>query len=169
VPSSSFGLEISGDTVQPTTAIWRRISALPDGNYRATLAGAGITDAYGNVIAGADITLDFFVLTADANRDRKIGFEDLVILAQNYGTTGKTFSQGNFNYDAAGKVDFEDLVALAQKYGTTLALPAAPAVMASEVVSTQRKSNDRVFNTAVPIRKSTLPAKPRRLAKPVFH
>jgi len=34
---SSFVLELAGDTVQPTTAIWRRLTALPDGNYRANL------------------------------------------------------------------------------------------------------------------------------------
>jgi hypothetical protein len=165
VPSSSFVIDVSGDTLQPTTATWRRTTALPDGNYRAPLAGNAVADAYGNVVAGAGFSFDFFVLAADANRDRKVSFEDLVILAQNYGTAGKRFSQGNFNYDAAGNVGFEDLVLLAQKYNSTLPAPAAVPVSAtseSEMISTQSPSKDHVFNSAAPIRKPTPPVKAKR-------
>jgi hypothetical protein len=42
----------------------------------------------------------------------------MVVLAQNYNAAGKTFGQGDFNYD--GKVDFNDLVILAQRYNTSL-------------------------------------------------
>ena len=94
---------------------------LPDGNYLATLTASGVTDLAGNPLA-INPTLSFFVLTADANRDRKVDFNDLVILAQNYNTSGKTFSFGDFSYD--GNVDFNDLVILAQRYNTTLAAPA---------------------------------------------
>jgi hypothetical protein len=140
-------------------------SGLPDGNYRATVAAGGITDPSGNSLL-ADFTYDFFVLAGDADRDRTVGFNDLVVLAQNYATSGKTFSQGNFNSDPAGNVDFQDLVLLAQRYGTTLPQPATAAPMAgeAEVLSAQRKSNDRVFNTASPVRKPVPTAKPKRLA-----
>jgi hypothetical protein len=139
---------------------------LPDGNYRGMLLAGSTDDLFGNALS-ADAPFDFFVLAADANRDRKIDFGDLVTLAQNYGTAGKTFSQGNFNYDPAGNIDFQDLVLLAQRYGTTLAPPPAAAPMTSDVrvVSARGESNDRLFNAAPPVRKPALPAKPKKLAR----
>jgi hypothetical protein len=62
-------------------------------------------------------------IPADANDDRSVDFNDLVALAQNYNTTGKTFPQGDFTGD--GAVDFNDLVVLAQHYNTSVP-PAAP-------------------------------------------
>ena len=56
-----------------------------------------------------------YALYGDANLDGKVDFNDLVILAQNYGKTGVFWQDGDFNYD--GKVDFADLVKLAQNYG----------------------------------------------------
>jgi hypothetical protein len=64
-------------------------------------------------------------LVGDANYDHVVDFNDLVILAQNYNTTGKTWSQGDFNGD--GSVDFNDLVLLAQHYNMSLAPAAVPA------------------------------------------
>jgi hypothetical protein len=64
-------------------------------------------------------------LIGDANDDHVVDFNDLVILAQNYNTTGKTWSQGDFNGD--GNVDFDDLALLAQHYNTSLAPTPAPA------------------------------------------
>jgi hypothetical protein len=84
------------------------------------------------------------------NRDRKVGFEDLVIL-ENYGTTGKTFSQGNFNYDAAGNAGFEDLVLLAQRYGTSL-----PPAGSEPVAAKTQAKRPLVFNDT-PIRPTTRP------------
>lgn len=56
-------------------------------------------------------------LGGDANLSRVVDFNDLLIVAQNYGTTGKLFTQGNFNYSSNGSVDFNDLLILAQNYG----------------------------------------------------
>jgi hypothetical protein len=96
---------------------------LPDGNYHATLAAAGVTDLAHNALASS-YAMDFFVLGGDANRDRMVDFNDLVVLAQHYNTTGgMTFDQGDFNFD--GDVDFDDLVILAQRYNTSLAAPVA--------------------------------------------
>jgi hypothetical protein len=53
----------------------------------------------------------------DANADGTVSFPDLVLLAQNYGASARTWSEGDFDYD--GTVSFNDLVALAQNYGTT--------------------------------------------------
>jgi GH18 family chitinase len=92
---------------------------LADGDYQFRLPTTSVSDLANNPLA-ADWTLPFYLLTGDVNRDRAVNFDDLLIVAQNYGTTGRTFSQGNLNYDATGNVDFDDLLLLAQKYGTSL-------------------------------------------------
>ena len=58
----------------------------------------------------------------DANLDGKIDFSDLLILAQNFGRTDATFSEGDFDGD--GTVDFADLLILAQNYGKSSAASA---------------------------------------------
>jgi hypothetical protein len=50
-------------------------------------------------------------------------------MAQNYNAAGKTFPEGDFDYD--GSVNFTDLVILAQRYNTTLdSLPVLAPAMA---------------------------------------
>lgn len=92
---------------------------LPDGVYVATLDGPSITDAAGNAFA-ANLTLQFRVLSGDADDNGVVNFDDLLIAAQHYGTGGNGFATGNFNYDPAGMVDFDDLLILAQNYGATV-------------------------------------------------
>jgi CSLREA domain-containing protein len=115
-------------------------SILPDGNYRATLPAGSIYTAQGGTLT-ADYAFDFFVLAGDANRDRKVDFNDLVVLAQNYNLGGKTFSQGNFDYSPDGKVDFADLVILAQHYNATL--PALSALVAPGSTKPTNKDEKR--------------------------
>jgi hypothetical protein len=108
---------------------------LPDGNYHAVLGASLVTDRAANLLdgngdgtGGDNYSFDFFQLAADANRDRNVDFNDLVVLAQNYNSIGgMTFDKGDFNGD--GNVDFNDLVILAQRYNTSL--PAAAAAFAS--------------------------------------
>jgi len=108
--------------------------ALPDGDYRATLTAGSLSDGSGNGVA-ASPAVDFFTFAGDANHDRTVDFNDLVLLAQNYNTPGKRFSTGDFNYD--GICDFNDLVLLAQRYNTSLPAPvvAGAAVGAGSVAS----------------------------------
>jgi len=54
----------------------------------------------------------------DLNLDGKVGFDDLLTLAQHYGTTGATLATGDLNHD--GVVTFDDLLVLAQNYGQSL-------------------------------------------------
>ena len=93
---------------------------LPDGNYRATLPAGSVADAAGLPLAG-DVTLDFFVLAGDFNRDRSVNLSDFTILANNFGRSGRTFSQGDANYD--GVVNLSDFTILANRFGTTLPSP----------------------------------------------
>lgn len=103
---------------QPTLAGSPGAPTLPDGHYHATLLANSVRDSAGNVLPYNQL-FDFTFRRGDANGDGAVDFNDLVVLAQNYGQSGKTFSQGNFNYDADGKVDFDDLVILAQNYGAS--------------------------------------------------
>jgi murein DD-endopeptidase MepM/ murein hydrolase activator NlpD len=95
---------------------------LPDGNYRLTLPAATIGDLSSH-FAATGATVDFFVLAADANRDRKVDTQDFNILAANFGGSNKVFSQGNFNYDALGTVDSADFNLFIAQYGKQLAAP----------------------------------------------
>ncbi len=94
-------------------------NGLTNGDYTVRVKASGVTSVGGPPMA-ADYTFGFFFMMADANHDRAVNFSDLLILAQNYGESGKTFSQGNFSYSTDGKVDFDDLLILAQRYGTSL-------------------------------------------------
>jgi hypothetical protein len=110
---------------------------VPDGNYRATVHAAGLTDDAGNPVdgngdgvGGDDYTFTFYFLNADTNRDRAVDFADLIVLAQHYNQPGHPWALGDHNYD--GVVDFLDLVVLAQRYNTALpGLPLVPAVPAA--------------------------------------
>lgn len=131
-----------------TTSIarWNFSSSLPDGNYRATLLAGSVADA-SNVLLPATSTFDFFVLAADANRDRKVDVNDLYILSQHWLGTGKTFSQGDFNYD--GMVDQKDLGIMAQRWQAYLAEPppAAPPVTTSAARRAPVRTPTRVTET----------------------
>jgi hypothetical protein len=137
-----------------TVAIGDASSSPADGNYRLSLLTGHVADLAGNGIA-ADLSVDFFVLAADANHDRKVDFTDLVKLAQNYNTSGKTFAEGDFNLD--GTVDFDDLVLLAQRYNTTLAAP-APAAPARAKESLLKATAPQPTKPIAPAKKPNRPA-----------
>jgi hypothetical protein len=160
-------------TYDPTTQISHHTfpgypnGILPDGNYEGLVLAGLTNDLFGNAMA-ADALFDFFVLSGDANHDRSVDFNDLVVLAQNYNATGKTFSQGNFDYDPDGNVGFNDLVILAQRYNTTLpalappaptgASPAPATATATAVLREDAAKRPRVFSTTQAAR--PVPAKP---------
>lgn len=127
VPAMSIQLDYDLDTqTGHFTFVGYPSSMLPDGNYTARIP-AGFPDAFGNATQ-VDATLEFFVLAADANQDRFVDTNDFNLLAANFGSTGKVFSQGNFNYDVAGVVDSIDFNILLAQYGKRLAMPTAPVI-----------------------------------------
>jgi autotransporter-associated beta strand protein len=130
IDAATFGVGYDAAT---DTATFTHVGPLPDGNYRAFLNGAGVSNSSA-VAIGAVTTVDFFAFAGDANRDRSVDFNDLVVLAQNYNTAGKQFAQGDFSYD--GNVDFNDLVLLAQRYNTQLPPPAISGGMGAPVAAT---------------------------------
>lgn len=93
--------------------------ALPDGQFRATLLASGITNPGGTPMTSNHV-MNFHVLGGDADRDADVDLDDFNILANNFGTAGRNFSQANFSYDAAGVVDLDDFNILASKFGTAL-------------------------------------------------
>ena len=103
-------------TITPDTSV-------ADGNYSLHVAGGTATDLSGNTQSAA-FDYDFFLLSADANHDRRVHALDFNALASNFGKPNPTFSKGDFNFD--NKVDTSDFIALATKFGTFLAPPAAP-------------------------------------------
>jgi glucose/arabinose dehydrogenase len=162
-PQHPLALAITSATGQPTVAEFTPTATLPDGNYHAAIAAPEVTDAAGNALSSS-AALDFFVLAADANHDRSVDFNDLVVLAQNYNTTNKTFPQGDFNYD--GNVDFNDLVILAQHYNTSLPAPGAAAAPAASASSFAADWAKVTAPTTAPTKKKPEPKKAK--PTPVF-
>jgi hypothetical protein len=119
-----------------TVATWRfnnAGAAIADGNYRFTLPASAVRDVAGNNNALATLqNATTFFFAGDANRDKLVNFSDLLVLAQNYNQTGRTFSQGNFDYSAGGTVNFPDLLILAAKYNQQL-------FSSSSIAGTERK------------------------------
>jgi hypothetical protein len=126
------------------TATWAFSINLPDGNYRATLPAGNVLDTTNSPILTTDLTIDFFVLAGDANRDRMVDIQDLGILSMNWQGSGKLFSQGDFNYD--GKVDAADLGILSTNWQKSLSAPVAPAQPAALVQKTPKRTATRMVN-----------------------
>lgn len=84
-----------------------------------TLAANTVSTAGGATNSTASV-INFNILNGDATRDGLVDFSDLLILAQNYGQSGRSWSFADFDYN--GVVDFGDLLILAQHYGTALQL-----------------------------------------------
>jgi GH18 family chitinase len=118
------------------TATFTLNNVVPDGTYRATLSGAGVTDPAGNPLGG-DHAYDFFFLAGDANHDARVDLNDFNILAANFGQGGRDFTQGDFNYD--GTVNLLDFNVLAGRFGTTIgaAATAGPGAGSSRLFDTR--------------------------------
>jgi hypothetical protein len=111
--------------------------ALPDGNYRATLNAGSVLDTASLPLASS-VSIDFFALAGDANRDRKVDVADLGIVASSWQLPGRTFSQGNFDYSATGGVDVNDLGILASNWQQVLAGPPDAATQSRAGIRTPR-------------------------------
>jgi probable HAF family extracellular repeat protein len=114
------------------TATFTFDAPLPNGNYRATLKAAGVTDAAGVPLA-SDYVLDFWVLNGDVTRDRRVDGSDFAILAGNFGKTGRSYQEGDLNGD--GRVDGSDFALLAGNFGKSVPPPAAAAVVPARAVA----------------------------------
>jgi phosphoheptose isomerase len=95
---------------------------ISNGDYTFTLPAGAVSDVAGNPLgAQFDLTgAGVFFLSGDANRDRSVTSDDFNLLATNFGLSGKTFAQGNFDYDALGLVNSDDFNLLATNFGISV-------------------------------------------------
>ena len=99
----------------------QRITSSLNNSSRAVgyaLAGDVDTTSFGGMSVSATDLLMRMTLKGDANLDGSVNFNDLLNLAQNYGTSGNYWFDGDFDYN--GSVNFNDLLPVAQNYGTSL-------------------------------------------------
>ena len=76
---------------------------------------------FGTSTSGSPLT-QTVLFGGDANRDGQVDIEDLTILLTNFGKTGMTWEQGNFDGDPT--VDIEDLTILLTNFGRSVGPPA---------------------------------------------
>jgi hypothetical protein len=96
---------------------------LPDGNWQLTLKKNGVYNAAGRPL-DADRAVRFQSLRGDTNGDNAVNFNDLLILAQNYGQN-LNWNGGPWkgDFDRNNVTNFSDLLILAQQYGKTITPP----------------------------------------------
>ncbi len=117
---------------------------LPDGDYQLLIGAAGVSDLAGNAMSN-DVTLNFFVLKGDLNRDGHVSISDLITLASNFGKTSDTYADGDLNYD--GTVSISDFIDLSANFNKSIPAPgpfvvSVPAAPAELVISS---NSDSVF------------------------
>jgi hypothetical protein len=114
IPTSAYTMTYDRDTDRATFVF---NTVLPDGVYSAYIPAWSVQDPLQQTLA-ANVNFQFKVLSGDADGDGAVSFADVLILARNYNTAGRDYTQGDFNRD--GKVDFADLLIVANNYGTRL-------------------------------------------------
>lgn len=96
----------------------------------ATLFSPSLPVTLGGFSADLSSIILRHTIEGDTNLDRAVNFDDLLSLAQHYGTNTLPFwFRGDFDYD--GDTDFDNLLALAQNYQQPYALSAANAPVPS--------------------------------------
>jgi hypothetical protein len=142
---------------QTATFAFGALANLPNGNYRATLLAAGVTNAAGTPLA-TDHVIDFFVLAGDVNRDRSVNGSDFAILAGNFGKTGMTYAQGDLTGD--GSVNGSDFAILAGNFGRSVPAPAGTQDLVGPTPVVRAVTTPPVKKTAPPPRR-VAPAPPK--------
>ena len=130
VPASFVpGVDFHLDSYNPTTRTARIqfdlqnelgiAQLLPSGRYTISFAGNAITNDNGVAVDTA-YSFPLAFLSGDTNGDFTVDFDDLLIVAQQYGNSvsSSPFASGDFNDD--GVVNFDDLLVLAQHYNVSI-------------------------------------------------
>jgi alpha-galactosidase len=108
-------------------------AAMANSTYYGIGYADGSTDR--GTPAGPDQIIVKYALLGDANLSGSVDFNDLLTVAQHWGTTGNDWAEGNFVNDPNGLVDFADLLAVAENYRQPLTPAEAaelPPTLASE-------------------------------------
>jgi glucose/arabinose dehydrogenase len=132
IPASAMVMQYGANNIATITFPGLAQGLLPDGNYQITLNAAGVADAAGNPLAANNV-INTFVLAGDASRNKTVDTVDFDILASNFGMTGRTFTQGNFDYSTDGRVDSVDFNILASRFNATL--PSSPGTSPASAAS----------------------------------
>lgn len=140
IPSGDLAVSFDAATDTATVTFPGFASGiLPNANWRLRVLNS-VTGTGGAAIQNPG-SVDFFTLAGDVNRDRTVNFDDLLTVAQNYGQSGKVFTQGNVDYSADGTVGFDDLLILAQNYSNSVpALQSASAFGSTPIRSRVARS-----------------------------
>jgi hypothetical protein len=120
--------------------------ALPSANYDASVAAMSISDMSSAGLS-ADFSTALYILSADGDRNRQVDIHDFNILATNFGKSGQTFEQGNYDYSADGKVTITDFNILATNFGKHLDPPAGPSPMSAPVQTMAIREMNRTAPT----------------------
>jgi len=93
-----------------------------------------------------DLTLNFFVLRGDLNRDGIVSIADFITLASNFGKTNATYADGDVNYD--GSVTIADFIELSSNFNKSIPAPAStarpqPAAAETITISSDAKKHRR--------------------------
>jgi hypothetical protein len=94
-------------------AVFAFAQALPGGALQARIQADAVAHAFGQTMI-QDFQRSFDVRPGDADGSGRVDFSDLLVLSQNFGSTGADYTRGDFDYD--GNVDFDDLLILGQSY-----------------------------------------------------
>src|SRR5204863_2718050 len=93
--------------IATNTVTFQFIGTLPDGNYRATLSAAGVTNTLEMPITGNE-EVPFFWLNGDLNRDHTVSISDFIDLASRFNQPATKWSEGDLNYD--GQISISDFI-----------------------------------------------------------
>lgn len=142
-PFSPTGVTYDSNT---NTATFTFGSQVPDSSYRATIAKGNVNDPASNTMT-SDLTLDFFVLRADGNHNGSVDITDFNLLAANFGKSGMTFSQGNYDYSSDGVISLTDFNVLASNFGNSMQTPTSPQTL--QVQATAKRGSRKTLTTTV--------------------
>ncbi len=137
VNSSNFAA--TGATTTGTFTFPGLGNVLPSGNYTATLTSANVQDKAGNSLP-SDAALNFYFQAGDGNHNGAVEIGDFNLLAANFGKSGQTFTQGNYDYSGDGAITIDDFNILAANFGKSVSTtpPAAPV---GEPITTQARTS----------------------------
>jgi len=146
VPASDLALSYDRSTDTATlTFAGLPGGTLPDGDYQLSINATGVSDLAGNAMSN-DVTLNFFVLKGDLNRDGQVSISDLITLASNFGKTSATYADGDLNYDGEVSIsDFIDMAANFSQVSSSTLAAAAPQPAADLMISAPTSTSTQVF------------------------
>jgi hypothetical protein len=131
-----------------TTARFTYSGTLADGDYVTTIAATSVTDLSHNALS-KDYISTFFSLSGDATRDRHVNALDFNVMANNFGRSGATFSQGDFDYN--GRVDTNDFTLLSSRFNGSLAsggaTPSSAALAPAAITSNATLFSDQTISS----------------------